>query len=212
MLHSQNQLTMVIATRCHKRKTRCHKRKGKATFLEVMKEVDHLFAQNWQVEKHRIAIERLIALQVQHMVLIAVALFYLFFNFHEEIKKMCATDPCTLWLYAHVLALLSFILLLFGIEYLLRTYCGGILPSKETQNYLEFPFLKKIEKHYNDHGRESLLSGITKTYVEVVDVGKDLNEKKTEGLYDCRKYFAFSFGLLILYAIAYVAFFILYKF
>ena len=91
-----------------------HKRTRKEkTFLEVMKEVDHLFAQNWQVEKHRIAIERLIALQVQHMVLIAVALFYLFFDFHEEIKKMCATDPCTLWLYAHVLALFSFVLLLY---------------------------------------------------------------------------------------------------
>ena len=174
--------------------------KEKKTFWQVWKEIEYFVERNWRVEEHRIAIERLIALQVQHMALIVVALFYLFFGFYRETKE---------W-YAHVPAILSFFLLLIGSCHLLWVYYHRKLYDDPAplgtwkEHYEEWEKYCEENEKKEDSPSKMFLSNVVEKYLKAIDVGEKVNKEKTKMLHNCRKYFALSFVCLILYVIYFV--------
>ena len=185
--------------------------KKKKTFLEVIKEAEHLLKWDRQIEKHRISIERLIALQIQHMVLIMAALFYLFTSFWKDTQKMCCTtDPCTPWLYAHVAAFVSFACLCVGCWHLLQAYYRGVVPSKKIQHYQQLSSMKKMKDYY-DKEPKKFLSVLTDRLVEAITIGKKINDKQVSKLYKCKGFFTYSYISLAVYA-GFFMYFLNYRF
>ena len=163
---------------------------------------------NWRVEKHRIAIERLIALQVQHMVLIGAALFYLF----RETKEWYAHVP------AIVLLLIgSWHLLLIGSWHLLWVYYHRKLYDDPAplgtwkEHYEEWRKYCEENEKKEDSPSKMFLSNVVEKYLKAIDVGEKINKEKTKMLHNCRKYFALSFVCLILYVSCFVIYFVISK-